>query len=59
MAKIGRREKLKLRPELKMEFRDNPVFFNHLLKLILLAIEISDKTPEEAERIQKNFLDRH
>ena len=59
MVKILRREKLELKPNLKIAFREDAVLSVQLLKFILLAIEISDKSPEESERIQKNFLDRH
>jgi hypothetical protein len=58
MGRIPKKEKLELRPALKIAFREDAVLSVQLLKFILLAIEISDKSPEEAERIQKNFLDR-
>ncbi|MFH1897036.1 MAG: hypothetical protein ABH886_02170 [Candidatus Desantisbacteria bacterium] len=59
MGKILRREKLELKPNLKIAFREDAVLSIQLLRFVLLAIEISDKSPEEAERIQQNFLDRH
>ncbi|MFA6130481.1 MAG: hypothetical protein WC731_05830 [Candidatus Omnitrophota bacterium] len=57
MGKILRREKLELKPNLKIAFREDTVLSTQLLRFVLLAIEISDKSPEEAERIQKKFLD--
>ncbi|MDP3041760.1 MAG: hypothetical protein Q8N62_03380 [Candidatus Omnitrophota bacterium] len=59
MGKILRREKLELKPNLKIAFREDAVLSVQLLRFVLLAIEISDKSPEEAERIQQKFLDRH
>lgn len=57
MEKRPKRERPELRPELKIAFREDAVSSIQLLRFILLAIEISDKSPEEAERIQKKFLD--
>ena len=59
MGKRPKREKLELRPNLETTFKDDAVLSVQLLRVILLAIEISDKSPEEAERIQKKFLDYH
>ncbi len=59
MEKRLKREKLELKPNLKIAFKDDAVLSVQLLRFILLAIEISDKSPEEAERIQKKFLDSH
>jgi len=59
MEKILRREKLELKPNLKIAFREDAVLSTQLLRFVLLAIEISDKSLEESERIQKKFLDRH
>ena len=57
MGKKQKREKLELKPNLKIAFREDAVLSVQLLRFVLLAIEISDKSPEEAENIQKNFLD--
>lgn len=57
MGNRPKREKLELRPNLKIAFKGDAVLSTQLSKVILLAIEISDKSPEEAERIQKKFLD--
>ncbi len=59
MEKISKREKIVLKPNLKIAFREDTILLSQLLRFILLAIEISDKSPEEAERIQKKFLDRY
>ena len=59
MGKRPKREKLELKPNLKIAFKEDAVSSTQLLRFILLAIEISDKSPEEAERIQKKFLDKH
>jgi len=44
---------------MEIEYRDDPILFEHLIQFIILALEISDKSPEEAEKIQKNFLDNY
>jgi len=59
MEKRPKRERLELKPNLKIAFKEDAILLNQLLRFILLAIEISDKSPEEAESIQKKFLDRH
>lgn len=59
MEKRPKREKLELKPNLKIAFKDDAVLFAQLLRFILLAIEISGKSPEEAENIQKKFLDSY
>ena len=40
----------------KVEVRENRIAFEQLLQLMRLAIKIADKSPEEAERIQKAEL---
>lgn len=44
---------------MEIEYRDDSILFEHLIQFIILALEISDKSPEEAEKIQKNFLDNY
>jgi len=47
-------------PELKarvhIEFKDDPVLYEELLRMIMLAIEISDMDEEEALNYQETFL---
>lgn len=50
---------MELRPNLKIAFKEDAVLSTQLLRFVLLAIEISDKSAEEAERIQKKFLDSY
>ena len=59
MGKISKREKLELKSNLKIAFKEDAILFSQLLKFVLLAIEIADKSPEEAEEIQKKFIDRY
>ena len=56
MEKRSNKEKLELRPELKIAFKEDAILYNQLLKSVLLAIEIADKSQEEAKEIQKRFL---
>ncbi len=53
------KEELELKTNMEIEYRDDPILFEHLIQFIILALEISDKSPEEAEKIQKNFLDNY
>lgn len=59
MGKLSKREKLELKSNLKIAFKEDAILFSQLLKFVLLAIEIADKSPEEAEEIQKKFIDRY
>ena len=59
MGKISKREKLELKSNLKIAFKEDAILFSQLLRFVLLAIEIADKNPEEAEEIQKKFIDRY
>ena len=59
MGKLLKREKLELKSNLKIAFKEDAILFSQLLKFVLLAIEIADKSPEEAEEIQKKFIDRY
>ena len=54
-----KREKLELKSNLKIAFKEDAILFSQLLRFVLLAIEIADKSPEEAEEIQKKFIDRY
>jgi len=57
MGNKAKKEKLELKPELKVTFKDDAILSGQLLRVILLAIDIADKSPEEAEKRQKNFID--
>ncbi len=59
MGKLLKREKLELKSNLKIAFKEDAILFSQLLRFVLLAIEIADKSPEEAEEIQKKFIDRY
>ena len=59
MGKLSKREKLELKSNLKIAFKEDAILFSQLLKFVLLAIEIADKSPDEAEEIQKKFIDRY
>ncbi len=59
MGKLSKREKLELKSNLKIAFKEDAILFSQLLRFVLLAIEIADKSPEEAEEIQKKFIDRY
>jgi hypothetical protein len=48
-------KKSELKPNLKIAFREDAISFRQLLRFVLLAIEIADKNPEEADEIQKDF----
>ena len=50
---------MELKSNLKIAFKEDAILFSQLLKFVLLAIEIADKSPEEAEEIQKKFIDRY
>lgn len=56
MEKRLKKEKIELKPELKIAFKESAILYNQLLRFVLLAIEIADKSPEEANEIQKRFL---
>lgn len=53
------KERLELRANLEIEYVDDPLLLEHLIQFVSLALEISDKSPEEADKIQKNFLDNY
>lgn len=59
MGKLSKRERLELKSNLKIAFKEDAILFSQLLRFVLLAIEIADKSPEEAEEIQKKFIDRY
>ncbi len=40
----------------KVEYKDDPILLESLLRVIHFALELSDKTDKEAEEIQKKFL---
>ena len=42
-----------LQPRLHVEYKDDPILYEQLMKILQLALEIADMTPEEAERRQK------
>ena len=45
-------------PRVKIHLKDDPVALHHLLRIIVLALRLSETDDkEEIERIQKNFLD--
>ena len=46
-----------LQPRLRVEYVDDPILYAQLMKIIQLALEIADMTPEEAERYQKQKLE--
>ena len=50
--------KITLKPNLKIEYKDDPIALSHLLRIIVLALRLAEtEDKEEIERIQKNFLD--
>jgi len=55
MENISKREKSELKPKLKITFKEDVISFSQLLRFVLLALEIADKSPEEADEIQKDF----
>jgi hypothetical protein len=57
MGKRQKKDNPELNPDLKIEYKDDAVSSVQLMKFILLAINIADKDPEEAAKIQENFLD--
>lgn len=47
-----------LKPVLRIEHKDDPIASYHLIRIILLALELAEtEDKDEIERIQKNFLD--
>ena len=59
MGKLSKKERVELKSNLKIAFKEDAILFSQLLRFVLLAIEIADKSPEEAEEIQKKFIDRY
>ena len=53
------KEKFELKTNLEIEYKDDPILFEHLIQFVMLALEIADKSPEEAEEMQKSFLDNY
>lgn len=53
------KEKLELKANLEIEYMDDHILFEHLIQFVILAFEIADKNPDEAGRMQKNFLDNY
>lgn len=47
-----------LQANLKIQYIEDPILFDQLTRIILLALELSDKSKEEAETIQKQMLDK-
>jgi len=43
----------KIYPKLTVEYKDDPIRFQQLMKFILDTIELADMSPEEAEKRQK------
>ena len=55
---MGRRKQpQELQPNVKVVRKDDPIALHHLLKMLLLALEIADMSKEEAEAYQKKVLD--
>ena len=53
-----KRKRQLLKPNMKLDYKDDPVALHHLLRIIVLAIELADvEDEEEIKKIQKNFLD--
>ena len=59
LEKTGKRSKtpLVLRARVKIIRKNDPIALHHLLKMLLLALEIADMTPEEAAEHQRKFFD--
>jgi len=59
LEKTGKRSKTPpvLRARVTIERKDDPVALHHLLKLLLLALEIADMKPEEAAEHQRQFFE--
>ena len=53
------KETFELRTNLEIEYKDDPILFEHFIQFISLAFEIADKKPEEADAIQKKFIDNY
>ena len=52
------RQNPELQAHLKIQYVDDPILFDQLVRIVLLALELADKSKEEAEAIQKQMLDR-
>ena len=50
------RKKFILTTHIKYEFKDDPITFEQLMKIIIAAQEISNLTAEESEKYQKNMF---
>ncbi len=50
------KEKLKLRSRVKYEFKDDPLLYEQLMKIILAAQEIASLSPEDSKKYQKNIF---
>ncbi len=59
LEKTGKRSKkpLVLQARVRIERKDDPIALHHLLKLLLLALEIADMSKEEAAEHQRKFFE--
>ena len=55
-----KRNKPALRPVLRIEYKDDPILLYHLIRFLLLALELADiEDNDEIEKIQKISLDKY
>lgn len=48
-----------LKPALRIEYKDDAILYYHLIRFLLLALELADiEDEDEIKRVQKNFLDK-
>ena len=53
------RQNPELQANLKIQYVEDPILFDQLTRIILLALELAGKSKEEAERIQKVWSDNN
>ena len=51
------RQNPELQANLKIQYVEDPILFDQLTRIILLALELGNKSKEEAEALQKQMLD--
>jgi hypothetical protein len=55
VRRLGKEPELQV--NLKIQYVEDPILFDQLVRIVLLAIELADKNKEDAEKLQQKVLD--